>query len=271
MYGRNRLLDYFVNRIVLRSPKLRKAFQRAIYPSGIRNIDLLGQQFEIDVQSEIGYYRASIANKSNIFFRDEVPQLLTFVAAISHGMTIVDAGANIGTWTVTLASLGSILPGLRIMAFEPNPETFKRLQVNCARFPNVETINVALSDSEKILDFYETTVSGVFGTKASPFNPADPKRVAKVAAKPLDYFLSGHSSIAIKIDVEGHELEVLRGVQRSLENGTVKIVFSDGVDEENYSEFEAILKKNKFSCFNARSRKPFDGDELSHPVIAVRS
>ena len=207
MYGRYPLLDHLVNRFVMRNPALRKSLQRIIYPGGMRSIDLLGQKFEIDVQSEVGYYRASIANRSNIFFRDEVPQLLTFAAALSPGMTIVDAGANVGTWSVTLASMGAILPGLRVIAFEPNPATFNRLRANCAKFANVEAHNVALSDTEKVLDFYEATGSGVFSVKAGPFNPADPKRAVKIAAKPLDDFLGRQGTIAIKIDVEGHELE----------------------------------------------------------------
>src|ERR1700733_1686273 len=113
MYGRSKLFDQFVYRVVMRNPKFRKVLQKIIYPSGTRKVSLLGQEFLIDVQSELGYYRASIANNTNIFFRDEMPQLLTFSAALRPGMTFVDAGANIGTWSVNIASLAPLLPGLR--------------------------------------------------------------------------------------------------------------------------------------------------------------
>src|ERR1700730_9010438 len=147
MYGRFKTFDYLVYHVVMRNPNFRKFLQKIIYPSGTRNINLLGQNFLVDVQSEIGYYRASVANTTNIYFRDELPQLLSFVAALSPSMTVVDAGANIGTWSVQIASLGPILPGLKVISFEPNPRTFERLKVNCAPFSNIELYNTALSES----------------------------------------------------------------------------------------------------------------------------
>jgi FkbM family methyltransferase len=270
MYGRFRIIDYLVYRYVMRNPKLRGLLQKIIYPSGIRSVCLLGQTFKIDCQSEIGYYRASVANNTNIFFRDEVPQFLSFVAAISPGMTVVDVGANVGTWTVQLASLGSIVDGLNIIAFEPHPKTFQRLKDNCACFSNVTLHNIALSDHKGMLEFFETTTSGVFGVTKSHFNEADENKRTLIQAVTLDEYLDGTENVALKIDVEGHELEVLRGAANAISNGAVRIVFTDGVADETYQEFRRILIDNGFTIYNARSRKPELASDLYHTILALK-
>jgi FkbM family methyltransferase len=269
MYGRNRIVDYLVYRLVMRNPRVRGVLQKLIYPSGTREVNLLGQAVEIDCQSEVGYYRAAIANGSNVFFRDELPQLMTFVSLLARGTTFVDAGANVGAWSVQIASLGEIVGGLKVLAFEPHPRTFQRLQRNCRRFTNASVHNVALSDTARVLEFYETTTSGVFSVQASPFNKAASNPIT-IQAQPLDSYLQGIDNIAIKIDVEGHELEVLRGANDAISRGAVKVVFADGVEEGSFAEFCRILRSNGFSIYDARRRSSQYETDGHHPVIAVR-
>lgn len=269
LYGRHKYFDYLVYRLVMRNPKFRKLLQRLIYPTGTRHVTILGQRFLIDVQSEVGYYRASLVNNSNIYFRDEIPQLLSFVAALSPEMLVVDAGANIGTWAVQIASLSRILHGLKVLAFEPNPATFVRLRHNCSPFDNIEVYNLPLSDNEDILSFFETTTSGVFSVGPSHFNEGDTRKKIELKAERLDKFLDGKSNIALKIDVEGHELEVLRGAQRALDRGAIKVVFCDGIPEKSYDDFCGILERHGFELFNARTRQVGMGNDQHHPILAI--
>ncbi|MBY6243413.1 FkbM family methyltransferase [Methylosinus sp. Sm6] len=255
----------------MRNPKLRGWIQKLVYPVGEKNVSLLGQAFKIDCQSEVGYYRASIANNSNIFFRDEVPQFISFVAALSPGMIFVDAGTNIGTWTKQIASLGQIVDGLKVVAFEPHPRTFQRLRENCSELNNVQLHNLALSDRNGTLDFFESTTSGVFGVTKSNFNDADESKRLRIAAVTLDDCLGDVGNIALKIDVEGHELEVLRGANGLLARGALRVVFSDGIANESYREFRGILVGAGFKIYNARTRGPESADESYHAIIAVRN
>jgi len=269
MYGRNKYLNHLVW-LVMRNPRLRRVWQRALYPSGIREVMLLGQPLEIDCQAEIGYYRASIANNSNIYFRDEVPQIVSVASTLRPGCTFVDAGANVGIWTVQMASLNDIVGGVRVMAFEPHPVTFKRLKHNAARFANVTTYNLALSDSKQSLTFYETTTSGVFSVKASDFNMAEKSSAITIPALPLDDYLDDIEDVVLKIDVEGHELEVLRGAQRALARGAIDVVFSDGVDHDSYPEFEGLLRDSRFQLFDARARSIDLSHADHHRILAIR-
>ncbi|MEZ0094200.1 FkbM family methyltransferase [Streptacidiphilus sp. EB129] len=64
------------------------------------------------------------------------------VAALSAGDLMLDVGAHIG---LTSLYFSDLVPGLRIIAFEPAPDTFACLADNAARLmPNATSLNLAL-------------------------------------------------------------------------------------------------------------------------------
>lgn len=131
----------------------------------------------------------------------------------------LDIGANIGVFSLCIGSQ----PGVQVMSFEPEPLNFKRLRRNIAtnREAHVRPFNLACGDVHgSSLDF---TVP-FNGNRGVPFvgryeNPPIFALELKVPCVAIDKFLeeAGIREIAgFKIDVEGYELEVLRGMEATL-------------------------------------------------------
>ena len=73
-----------------------------------------------------GFYKAVSDRAERDMLRD----------LIKPGMTAIDVGANIGTYTRFLAEL--VGDAGRIIAFEPHPRNYERLVLNVAALPNVQ-------------------------------------------------------------------------------------------------------------------------------------
>jgi len=143
------------------------------------------------------------------------------MAYLKSGMRVVDAGANIGLYTV----MASILTGPtgQVYAFEPGIKTFNRLQRNLRLndCQNVIPNNVALSNTcgEMILRVdpkHPTFDAHCFVDSlddAKEINPTD----EIVKCKTLDNYNLGPLDF-IKIDVEGGELALLQGALQTLKN-----------------------------------------------------
>src|SRR5262249_35971035 len=65
--------------------------------------------------------------------------------------TIIDVGANVGQFAV---AWGKLLPGTSIIAFEPLPECYAKLQRNLAGVPNAVLHNCALGKERGRVDFH---------------------------------------------------------------------------------------------------------------------
>jgi len=151
--------------------------------------------------------------------------------SLSSGDVFVDVGANIGLFTVSAAR--AVGPRGRVLAFEPSPFVFPYLQKNVGlnELGNVETFDVALSDS---------------GCDQVPFYPAPPDHFGMGALAPqflgescfvrattLDDIVADKNvgSVAVlKVDVEGHELAVFRGSRNVLQSPRSPIVVFEFCD-----------------------------------------
>jgi FkbM family methyltransferase len=140
------------------------------------------------------------------------------------GQTIIDVGANVGYMTRFFAQ--STGPAGKVCAFEPNPKIFPLLQRNVAKFKCVSTYNVGLSsdsgEAELFLAGSDHSVASfardypathVFYQESGELNSVSAKFVNG------DNFLReiGIAKIdVLKIDVEGWELNVLAGLERTI-------------------------------------------------------
>jgi FkbM family methyltransferase len=136
----------------------------------------------------------------------------------------LDIGANVGSYTV----LASKVCGARTIAFEPDPITCARLLRNVAENgieERVDLVRVALSDREGEIGFSlgDDTTNRVVDDKEAP---------RRVAGTRLDTALGGRRPIAIKMDVEGVELSVLRGAAKTLASPDLQVIETEGVDPE---------------------------------------
>jgi FkbM family methyltransferase len=126
----------------------------------------------------------------------------------------IDIGAAEGVYAWHLMRIAS-----GVAAFEPNPESAARLR---ARLPDVDVHAVALSDrhgeAQLRVPLTHSVALGGLGTleDANDFQGHYCEtRSIEVPARTLDSFALAPLGF-MKIDVEGHELAVLRGAERSI-------------------------------------------------------
>lgn len=135
---------------------------------------------------------------------DEVEAgLLHFI--VPEGRAAIDVGANTGAYAVRLGLLCD-----RVVAVEPWPEACRILRA--AAMPNVEVVDCALSDrAGRATLRAPLDEAGAEEVALASLEPADgPARALEVETRRLDEFAAEDVGF-LKIDVEGHEMAVLRG------------------------------------------------------------
>jgi len=145
--------------------------------------------------------------------RDHKTELSELRRHIRPGDIVCDIGANKGSFLYWLARWSA--PG-RTIAFEPQPDLAEALSRLCTRFSLhnvvVEPRAVYSSSGKKTLFVPDGHQPG-----ASLLQPAETSKAIEVQTISLDDYLGDTGNVAaIKIDVEGAELDVLRGTERTL-------------------------------------------------------
>lgn len=125
------------------------------------------------------------------------------------GDVFLDLGANIGAYSLRAAPCVGRTG--RVLAVEANPTTFQILQAQLELndFPQIEAVNVGLSDREEVLAMALDTGAGRAGNSFA----VSSARSVDLACRPLLSVLQevGITSVAgMKIDIEGFEFRVLR-------------------------------------------------------------
>lgn len=146
------------------------------------------------------------------------------VTSVRAGDTIWDVGANAGIYATLFSNLTG--PGGRVFAFEPGPGSQQRLRAAVAALDNVTVMPVALG-ARKATVYLQQGLDALGATsQITNDGAAAPGRVA-VQQEAGDDLVSAAvvaSPNVIKIDTEGHELEVLRGLEATLRNTTLRAV-----------------------------------------------
>lgn len=137
---------------------------------------------------------------------------------LADGDVFVDIGANAGYFTLLASRL--VGPSGSVLAVEPSPRSFAMLQANLAinDCANVRALNVAMSDSPGRLRMYQTRPDNLGSTTAVRLSEA-PHWEFEAEARTLPDVLSDtelRRARVIKIDVEGAEHAVLRGLMPAL-------------------------------------------------------
>jgi FkbM family methyltransferase len=145
------------------------------------------------------------------FARAEVDFLL---AHLSPGCAACDVGANIGTVSIPLAKA---LPGLSVFAFEPQLPIFRLLMRNVALngVMSVEAYPWALGEADGMIEFATPALTAQTNFGAVGRGNQNGNKVPVIIRR-LDS-LSLPSLSIIKIDVEGYDLEVVRGAQETIQ------------------------------------------------------
>jgi len=138
---------------------------------------------------------------------------------IAKNDVFVDIGANIGYHSLFVAAhLGGTG---KVYSFEPIKSLADQLRQSVEKnsFANVEIINAGLSDREETLPFHirKDNMGGSSIGSYEGLSSAEVSSTGTIVTKRLDQVIGKEVRVkAIKIDVEGHEFEALKGAERIL-------------------------------------------------------
>lgn len=140
-------------------------------------------------------------------------------------VVIIDAGANVGQFANMALSL--ISEKGRVYSFEPAADTFQKLEANI-KDSRVIKVNKGLGDEEKQIVLYSSqpgsTIASVFQRNISGELQTDHETIQITT---LDLFadkLNLEYIHFLKVDVEGADLDVLKGAKRLLKNRKIKFI-----------------------------------------------
>jgi FkbM family methyltransferase len=168
-----------------------------------------------------------IYNCQNFFISGELNFLKKHLSKINSPI-ILDVGAHKGAYALLCKQINN---QAKIFCFEPNPKTFAILNDE-TKGCGIMTINQALSDSRGKLLLYDymqndrsthatlckDVIEQVHKEKSINF---------EVDVSTVDNFIQENNLkniTLLKIDVEGHEIEVLKGAKKSLDRGVIDAI-----------------------------------------------
>lgn len=156
------------------------------------------------------YNMGNSVDSTNLFDLDELMMFSFYWINRNRYNHVVDAGANLGLHSIVLSKCG-----YEICAYEPDPSHFKILRNNLEKngCTNVTPFQAAISfetgESEFIKVLGNTTSSHISGSKQNPYGNLERFTVKVEAIHPLLKWAD-----LIKMDVEGHEKEVILSTTR---------------------------------------------------------
>lgn len=153
-------------------------------------------------------------SKENFSARNVEPELVWIKEYLSTNSTILDIGANVGTF---LYQLEDKLSHQKIYGFEPNKKLNERLK---RLFPTMHILSWALSDENTTAEFKVPIINGKMvasrGTLNTEYKEKGEEKsyTEQVKVTKLDDWAAKEKLTTldfVKIDVEGNEMKTLRG------------------------------------------------------------
>ena len=199
----------------------------------------------------LGLHGMGILNWESPEHTGEAHFLATDLPAIvgDRRAVVFDVGANVGTYAKRVVAA---LPDVRVLAFEPHPLTFERLEADAPS--NVRCFNMGLgsapgeltlydyaaSDGSSHASLYKDVIEDIHGAESCSH---------VVPVRTVDDMVEEHGIERIsllKIDAEGHELEILKGAAGTIERGRVDIVHFEfnvmnAVSGSHFRDFAELL------------------------------
>ena len=144
--------------------------------------------------------------------------LVEISSAFLHpNSTIVDIGTHIGTFS----ALACCITKKKVISIEPEPNNFQLLYSNKDNnnFDYQEVYNVAASNSEGVIRFCPN------GPSSHILQEGGTEAAIEVKSVTVDSIINGQPVDFIKIDVEGWEINTLKGLQKTIRDSQPVIVF----------------------------------------------
>jgi len=192
---------------------------------GKKRVQRRGIEWELDLDEAIDFM---------IFLLGafEPGTIRTYGKIVRAGSVVLDIGANVGAHTLPLAQL--VGSQGRVFGFEPTKYAFSKLQANAALNPSlapcINAEQILLSDV--VVEHSVTEIASSWrlrpSAEAHALHRGEGKTTAGARTTTLDAYVA-EAGIAhidlIKMDVDGNELSVLRGAEKTLARDRPWIIF----------------------------------------------
>lgn len=166
----------------------------------------------------------------------------------------IDIGANSGIYSLII---GDKFNKIKVKSFEPVKKTITEFKNNLKlnnKLKNIKLYEFGLSNkNSKLLmkakvrdDFIQSSGFGIVKTNDNLKNLYIEKNIFKVGDSIIKL---KDKDISIKIDVEGHEYEVLQGLKKLINHN--RIFLQIEIFNKNFNSTDKILKRQKFKLLDS--------------------
>lgn len=193
-----------------------------------------------------------------VYEKKELDLILNSLNENAKENTLIDVGANIGNHSLYFSKYFK-----KIIAFEPQKDLFELLKIN-SNLKNIDIYNFGLSDKVgKSNIYYDMNNRGGGSIESKNLN----LKSEQIDLQVFDQIFHDKEFSFVKIDVEGHELSVLKGMNKSIEKNKPIIAFEgkSGTTDSVIS----FLEKNGYSKFLVPSNYWIDNIITSHNLFLV--
>jgi len=211
-------------------------------------------------------------------FQDHVTRQTYF--SIKDDAVIFDVGANIGSMAFRFAQDA---PQGHVYAFEPTDYAYQKLLTNLSLNPQlanrITPVQLFLSDQTKADHHLEAYSSWKVDGRGSNFHPLHGgmlKSAESVPAATLDDYCVEHEIQRIdliKIDTDGHELQVLAGAKKILGGCLPYIIFEIGLyvlkeQKIEFQQFHSYLTNFNYTLLNAKNGQQINLQNFTSQIPA---
>jgi FkbM family methyltransferase len=188
----------------------------------------------------------------------------------------IDVGANLG-----IRSLLALSEGRQVYMVEPNEELNKLNEERCILngFKHYQILPIGSSNEKGTAEFYidESSYNSSLDVNILNNNVLD--KSVKISLDTLDNMLSGISQrpAYIKIDVEGHEIQVLKGAEGIIKKWYPPFIVEVNGNSNNFTKFNSLMSEHGYSIYqikdygNKKFFKEIKDEEIdSNDFLAVK-
>ncbi|MCH8149895.1 MAG: FkbM family methyltransferase [Planctomycetes bacterium] len=198
--------------------------------------------FALAARDKFGLLRTALSQPESVgtLANDQLATML-ITRICQPGKTFVDVGAHIGS---VISEVLRHDRRIRVIAIEAIPEKVAHLR---RKFRNVEVVECAVGESAGDAPFFVNKSQSAYSSLSRPSGASIAFREIRVRIERLDGIVPWHEVDAIKIDVEGAELGVIRGSEKTLSESRPSVMFESAPIHGNDGGYTKEDLWNQFS------------------------